>query len=146
MKKISILIFLLTYVSCKNDEETNVMYNKLINYRNELRFNVKDFQNILLMKSEENSFFKRNFDSLNKIQKSFEQEYEKNKYGNRYELIKIRNEFNKKNNLGLEFDKSSYEENIRDTIFNRIIEIDILRLQKEFQSRRMMVHGCTFED
>ena len=146
MKKISILIFLLTYVSCKNDEETNVMYNKLINYRNELRFNVKDFQNILLMKSEENSFFKRNFDSLNKIQKSFEQEYEKNKYGNRYELIKIRNEFNKKNNLGLEFDKSSYEENIRDTIFNRIIEIDILRLQKEFQSRRMMVNGCTFED
>lgn len=142
MKKIAILIFFLALVSCKNEEETNVMYNKLINYRNELRFNVKDIQNYLLIKSEENSFFKRKFDSLNRIQKSLEQEYEKNKYGNRSVLIRIRNEFNKKNNLRLEFDKSSYEENIRDTIFNRIMEIDILRLQREFQNRRMMGHGC----
>lgn len=142
MKKIAILILVMTFVSCKNDEETKVMYNKLINYRNELRFNVKDIENYLLIRSEENSFYKRDFDSLNKILKSFEQEYEKNKYKNRSVLIKIRNEFNKKHNLGLEFDKSSYEENICDTIFNRIMEIDILLLQREFQNRRMIRHGC----
>ena len=61
-------------------------------------------------------------------------------------MLKIRNEFNEKHNLGLEFDKSSYDENVRDTIFNRIMEIDILRLQKEFQNRRMTVHGCKFEN
>lgn len=145
MKKIVIIIFLLIFVSCKNDNETNVMYFNLLNYRNELKFYVKDVENYLSTQSEENSFLKKRFDSLNKIQKSFYQQYEKNKYGNRSILIKIRNEFNKKHNLGLEFDKSSYDDNIRDTIFNQIMEIDILRLQKEFQSRRMMVQGCKFE-
>jgi hypothetical protein len=146
MKKIVIIIFLLIFVSCKNDDETNVMYYKLLNYRDELKFYVNDVENYLSIQSEENSFLKKRFDSLNKIQKSFEQQYEKNKYGNRSFLLKIRNEFNKKHNLGLEFDKSSYDENIRDTIFNRIMEIDILRLQKEFQNRRMIVHGCKFEN
>jgi len=142
MKKIAILIFLVTFVSCKNNEETDVMNYKLTNYRNELKSNVKYNENYILIKSEENSFFKRNFDSLSNILKSFEQQYEKNKYGNRTVLIKIRNEFNNKHNLGLKFDKSSYEKNIRDTIFNLIIEIDILRLEREFQNRRMMAHGC----
>jgi hypothetical protein len=145
MKKIVIIIFLVIFVSCKNDDETNVMYYKLLNYRDELKFYVNDVGNYLSIQSKENSFLKKRFDSLNKIQKSFEQHYEKNKYGNRSLLLKIRNEFNEKHNLGLEFDKSSYDENIRDTIFNRIMEIDILRLQKEFQNRRMMVHGCKFK-
>jgi hypothetical protein len=146
MKKITLIIFLLIFVSCKNDEETNVMYENLLNYRNELKFYVKDVGNYLSNQSEENSFFKRRFDSLNKIQKSFEHQFEKNKYGNRTLLIKIRDEFNEKQNLGLKFNKSNYGENIRDTIFNRIMEIDILRLQKEFQNRKMMIHGCKFDN
>lgn len=146
MKKILIILFLVIFVSCKNDDETNVMYYKLLNYRDELRFYVKDVGNYLSTQSEENSFLKKRFDSLNKIQKNFEQQYEKNKYGNRSLLLKIRNEFNEKHNLKLEFDKSSYDENIRDTIFNLIMEIDVLRLQKEFQNRKMMIHGFKVEN
>ena len=77
MKKTVIIISLLFFVSCKNDDETNVMYYKLLNYRDELKFYVNDVENYLSIQSEENSFLKKRFDSLNKIQKSFEQQYEK---------------------------------------------------------------------
>ena len=56
------------------------MYYKLLNYRDELKFYVNDVENYLSIQSEENSFLKKRFDSLNKIQKSFEQQYEKNRY------------------------------------------------------------------
>ena len=139
MNKLIIIVFCIILSSCKKNNEQNILFKQLLNYRDELKMDVRSQEEYLYNSSRENDFFKRRFDSLNKINIDFEKSFSKIRYGKRNKIVELRNNYNTKHKLKIEFENLTYDENISDSIFNRIIEIDIYRLQKEFQNRLMFI-------
>ncbi|WP_421497856.1 hypothetical protein [Flavobacterium columnare] len=145
MKNISFLLILLSILSCKNNEEEHkILYNKLIEYRDELKMNYVSKENYLLYYfSENNEYLKKRNDSLNKIVINFKNEFERIRYNvDRDTILKLRDDFNKEHNLYVNFKKSNYTKNLPDSIFNRVIEVDIYKLMNWFQDRQMFRRGC----
>jgi len=140
MNRFVIVIFCIIFSSCKKDVEQNVLYEQLLNYRDELKMSFRAQEQYLYNTSRENEFYKKRFDSLNKINIEVEKSFERLRYGERNKLVELRDSFNIKHNLNVEFENLTYDENISDSIFNRIIETDFLRLKKEFQNRKMFIH------
>lgn len=139
MNRLIIIFFCVFLISCKKSNEYGILYKQLLNYRKELKMDVKSQEEYLYNSSRENDFFKRRFDSLNKINTELEKSFEKIRYGERNKIIELRNNYNTIHKLKLEFENITYDDNISDSIFNRIIEIDIYRLRKEFQNRLMFI-------
>ena len=97
MKKIITVLICLIVLSCKNDgEEKKLLYNQLLEYRNQLKFEVRDLNFYISERSDGN---KKITDSLLKISKEINNSFEKVKYGERNKIIEIRNKLNKKYNL-----------------------------------------------
>jgi len=144
MNRFVIVLFCIILSSCKKDVEQNVLYEQLLNYRDELKMSVRAQEQYLYNTSRENAFYKKRFDSLNKINTEVEKSFERLRYGKRNKLVELRDGFNIKHNLNVEFENLTYDENISDSIFNRIIETDFLRLKKEFQNRKMFIHKENF--
>jgi vacuolar-type H+-ATPase subunit I/STV1 len=140
MKRIIIVLICIVFSSCKKDEEEKkLIYNQLINYRNELKFAVKDQKFYIVEHINEN---KKRKDSLIEILNELNISFEKLKYGERNKIVELRNTFNKKYNLHENFKTSNYSENISDTIFNRLMEIDFLKLERNFQVFYLLPRGC----
>ncbi len=139
MNRLVIVIFCIILSSCKKNVEQKVLYEQLLNYRDELKMSVRAQEEYLYNTSRNNEFFKKRFDSLNKINTEIEKSFERIRYGERNKIVELRNNFNIKYNLNVEFENLTYDENISDSIFNRIIETDFLRLRKEFQHRKMFI-------
>jgi len=140
MKRIIIVLICIVFSSCKKDEEEKkLIYNQLINYRNELKFAVKDQKFYIDEHINEN---KKRKDSLIEILNELNISFEKLKYGERNKIVELRNTFNKKYNLHENFKTSNYSENISDTIFNRLMEIDFLKLERNFQVFYLLPRGC----
>lgn len=139
MNRVILIVFCCFLTSCKNSIEYDILYKQLLNYRNELKMDIKSQEEYLYNSSRENIFLKRRFDSLNKINAELEKSFGKMRYGERNKIIELRNKYNTKHKLRIEFENSTYDENISDSIFNRIIEIDIYRLRKEFQNKLMFI-------
>ena len=139
MNRLIIIVFCVILSSCKKNNEQNILFKQLLNYRDELKMNVKSQEEYLYNSSRENLFFKRRFDSLNKINIDFEKSFNKIRFGKRNKIVELRDNYNAKHKLKIEFENLNYDNNISDSIFNRIIEIDIYRLQKEFQNRLMFI-------
>lgn len=143
MKNLSILLLLISFLSCKKDEEQKILYNKLIEYRDELKMNYEAKESYLLYFEKKNEYFKKRNDSLNTIVTNFKNEFENIRYkADREPILKLRDHFNKEHNLYLNFKKSNYSKNVTDSIFNRVIEVDIYKLMNQFQDRYMFKHGC----
>lgn len=139
MKGLIIILICIVFSSCKKGEEEKLIYNQLLNYRNELKFAVKDQKYYIDEHINEN---KKRKDSLNKILNGLNISFEKLKYGERNKIVELRNTFNKKYNLHENFDTSNYSKNISDTIFNRLMEIDFLKLERNFQVFYLLPRGC----
>jgi RNAse (barnase) inhibitor barstar len=139
MNRLIIIVFCVVLSSCKKNNEQNILFKQLLNYRDELKMDVNSQEEYLYNSSRENLFFKRRFDSLNKINIDFEKSFSKIRYGKRNKIVELRDNFNTEHKLKIEFENLTYDENISDSIFNRIIEIDIYRLQKEFQNKLMFI-------
>ena len=140
MKKIITVLICLILLSCKNDgEEKKLLYNQLIEYRNQLKFEVKDLNFYISERSDGN---KKITDSLLKISSEINNSYEKVKYGERNKIIELRNKLNKKYNLHENFETENYSENVSDTVFNRLMEIDFLKLERSFQNFYLLKKGC----
>lgn len=137
MKRLIILTIFFTFFSCKENNERSHLYDKLLTYRDELKMRVQTQEEVLYWRSRENEFSKKIFDSLNKINSEFERKFERIKYGERNKIMELRNSFNDQNKLRLNFENSKYDENIPDSVFFRLIEIDILRLIDNFQNQKM---------
>ncbi|AND64730.1 hypothetical protein AX766_10170 [Flavobacterium covae] len=145
MKTIPFLLILLSILSCKNNEEEHkILYNKLIEYRDELKMNYVSKENYLLYYfSENNEYLKKRNDSLNKIVINFKNEFERIRYNvDRDTILKLRDNFNKEHYLYVNFKKSEYSKKLPDSIFNRVIEVDIYKLMNQFQDRQMFRRGC----
>ncbi|AMO19857.1 hypothetical protein [Flavobacterium columnare] len=144
MKKISILLIILSILSCKNNEEEHkILYNKLIEYRDELKMNYEAKDSYLLYFEKKNEYFKKRNDSLNTIVTNFKKNFENIRYGTgRDTILKLRDNFNKEHNLYVNFKKSKYTKNLPDSIFNRVIEVDFYKLMNQFQDRYMFRRGC----
>jgi hypothetical protein len=139
MNRLIIIVFCIILSSCKKNNEQNILFKKLLNYRDELKMDVSSQEEYLYDLSRENDFFKRRFDSLNKINIDFKKSFSKIRYGERNKIVELLNNYNTKHKLKTEFENLTYDENISDSIFNRIIEIDFYRLQKEFQNKLMFI-------
>ncbi len=143
MKKTFILLFCILFLSCKNqNEEQKLIYNQLINYRDELKMNSRDIEHYIIRRSEEEKFYKKETEDKIRILSDFEKTFEKLKFKERNAIIKLRNSFKNENKLFLEIENSNYNENVSDTIFNRLMEIDFYRLKMNFQNRYLMRQGC----
>ncbi len=137
MKRLIILTIFIICLSCKKNNERNLLYDKLLTYRDELKMRVQNQEEVLYWRSRENEFYKKTFDSLNKINTEFERKFESIKYGERKKIMELRNSFNDQYKLRLNFEKSKYDESIPDSVFFRLIEIDVLRLIDNFQNQKM---------
>ena len=142
MKQLFIIILLAFCSACnKKTEEQTLLYNQLISYRDDLKMSVKS-QEIYISETTQNSgFFRKRFDSLNKINNELDKSFELLRYGDRKKLLELRDNYNFKHKLNLKFDSVDNYENIPDSIFNRLIETDILKLRKRFQDAFMFRHG-----
>ena len=143
MNKIIILIFCIIFISCKEKkEEQKLIYNQLINYRDDLKMNSRDLGNYIDIRVEEDKSFKSATENKRKILEDYERNFESLKYKERENIINLRNLFKKENNLHLNFEISNYNQNVSDTIFNRLMEIDFFRSKIYFQNRYLMRQGC----
>ncbi|OWP77443.1 hypothetical protein [Flavobacterium oreochromis] len=143
MKNLSILLLLISFLSCKKDEEQKILYNKLIEYRDELKMNYEAKESYLLYFEKKNEYFKKRNDSLNTIVTNFKNEFENIRYKvDRETILKLRDHFNKEHSLYVNFKNSKYSKNLTDSIFNRVIEVDIYKLMNQFQERYMFKRGC----
>lgn len=139
--KINCILFIATVLllsSCRENNGYDLLYNQLLNYRDELKWDVASQRDYLFEKSNKNDFIKRRFDSLNKFNSDLEKSFQNIKYGKRNPIIELRDNYNVKHQLGVKFEPS-YDDAISDSIFNRLIEIDFFRLEKEFQNKKMFL-------
>ena len=143
MKKIIILFFCILFLSCKEkNEEQKLIYSQLVHYRDELKSNTKDIEYYILNRAVEDELYKNAIENKSKVLIDYEKKFEKLKFKDRNAIIKLRNSFKDENKLFLDFDTSNYNENISDTIFNRLMEIDFYRLKINFQNRYLIGHNC----
>lgn len=145
MKNIPFLLIMLSILSCKNnEEEQKILYNKLIEYRDELKMNYVNKENYLLYHfSEKNEYLKKRNDSLHITVTKFKNIFENIRYtSDRDSILKLRDNFNKKHYLHVKFKKSEYSKKLPDSIFNRVIEVDIYKLMNPFQDMHMFRRGC----
>jgi excinuclease UvrABC ATPase subunit len=146
MKLQLILLLLIICSACnKKTEEQTLLYKKLINYRDDLKMSVKSKEIYLSETTRDNEFYRKRFDSLNRINRELEKSFERLRNGDRKALLELRDNYNEKYKLNAKFDSSKDYENVVDSIFNRLIETDILKLRQEFQNRYMFLHGDKFE-
>lgn len=118
------------------------MYNQLVNYRDELKMNSMAIDGQIYIRMEEQKIFKTRFEDKRRILREYENSFEKLKFKERDKLVKLRDSMNKTHKLNLHFDTSNYSENVSDTVFNRLMEIDFYRLRISFQNRYMVGHRC----
>lgn len=142
MKIIFAIALVLICSSCKKTEEQNLLYNQLVNYRDDLKKSIKNEEVSFSLKVYDNKLYKRIFDSLNQINIDCEKSFERLRYGDEKKLLAFRDEFNSKHHLHLKFDSYNSGKNVPDSIFNRLIETDILRLRKCFMEKYVYIQGC----
>lgn len=139
MKRIIIVLICIVFSSCKkNEEEKKLVYNQLVNYKNDLKNVVKNQKYYIVEHSNEN---KKRKDSLIEILNELHISFEKLKYGKRNKIVEFRNAFNKKYDLYENFEISNYSKNVSDTVFNRLMEIDFLKLERDFQYFYLLPRG-----
>lgn len=141
--KCFILLILLS--ACKNNDENKLLYSELDNYNKYLKTTIQEQENYFLNSSLENNYFKKRYDSLNKIELKLEDSFQRNKYNDRYKLIAIRDTFNNKFKLNLKLILPSSYKSINDSLFNKLIETEFLKIRLEFQNRYMFFHGDSFK-
>lgn len=141
MKALKLVALLILLSSCKKDEETKLLYIQLNNYNTHLKTTIKAQDQYLFNQATENNYFKKRYDSLNKIELKLENYFEIYRYKDRDQLTNIRDTFNTKFKLNLELIPSAKYKNVSDSVYNKLIEIDFLRMRLEFQSRYMFFHG-----
>ncbi|WP_337965094.1 hypothetical protein [uncultured Flavobacterium sp.] len=139
-----IIVFIL-FSSCKNNDEKKLLYSELDNYNKDLKTIIKSQESYFVSLSLENSFYKKRYDSLNKIELKLEDYFQRNRYKDRHKLIAIRDTFNNKFKLNLKLILPSNYKNISDSVFNKLIETEFLKMRLEFQSRYMFFHGDNFK-
>ena len=143
MKKIFILLFCIIFLSCKEkNEEQKLIYRQLVHYRDQLKSNTRDIDYYILNRVAEDELYKNAIENKSKVLVDYEKTFEKLKFKDRNAIIKLRNSFKDENKLFLDFDTSDYNENISDSIFNRLMEIDFYRLKINFQNRYLLGYGC----
>nr|WP_294933825.1 hypothetical protein [uncultured Flavobacterium sp.] len=141
--RILLIAFLIICSACNDkSEEQTLLYNQVLNYRDELKMAIKSQEAYLYEATSDNELYKKRFDSLNKINTELAESFERLRYGNRKAVLKLRDDYNSKYMLNMQFDSIITYESISDSIFSRLIETDILRLRKDFQDRYMFRHGC----
>ena len=143
MKKIIIVLFCIIFLSCKEkNEEQKLIYNQLLHYRDELKSNTRDLEHYIINRADEDALYKSAIENKSKVLVDYEKTFEELKFKDRNAIIKLRNSFKDENKLFLDFDTSNYNENISDTIFNRLMEIDFLKLERNFQVFYLLPRGC----
>ncbi|MEN2399937.1 hypothetical protein GKZ90_0009125 [Flavobacterium sp. MC2016-06] len=144
MNRFKFLILIILLSSCNKNDENKLLYNQLKDYNEFLKNTAENQKSFLVIASEENNYFKKRYDSLNKIELKLQDYFEIYRYKDRDKLIAIRDTFNAKFKLGLKLIPPSDYKNIDDSIFNKVIQIEYLKLRIEFQSRHMVFRGDRF--
>lgn len=140
MKTLKLVVILILLSSCKKDEETKLLYIQLNNYNDHLKTTIKAQDQYLFNQATENNYFKKRYDSLNKIELKLENYFEIYRYKDRDKLTNIRDTFNIKFKLNLKLIPSANYRNVSDSIYNKLIETEFLRMRLEFQSKYMFRH------
>ena len=140
MKTLKLVVILILLSSCKKDEETQLLYIQLNNYNDHLKTTIKAQDQYLFNQATENNYFKKRYDSLNKIELKLENYFEIYRYKDRDKLTNIRDTFNIKFKLNLKLIPSANYRNVSDSIYNKLIETEFLRMRLEFQSKYMFRH------
>lgn len=143
MKKLIFILFIVIFSSCEeNNQSQKLMYNQLINYRDELKMNTISINGYIQTKIEKEKTYKSIIENRSRILLEYEKSFEKLKFKERDKIVKLRDSFNHKQKLHLHFDTSNYDDNVSDTIFNRLMEIDFYRIKIRFQDMYLLKHGC----
>lgn len=137
------MLLIILFSSCKeNNDERKLMYNQLVNYRDELKMNSMAIDGQIYIRMEEQKIFKTHLEDKRRVLQEYENSFEKLKFKERDKIVKLRDSMNNAHKLNLHFDTSNYSENVSDTVFNRLMEIDFYRLKISFQDRYMVGHRC----
>lgn len=140
MKKISLLFLILFLNSCQNSEEKNLIYNELINYRNDLKANLHAQSIYAEAKSENDSVQRNLYEKVALVERQINYVFEENRYGNRNKLIEIRDSLENKYKANLNYNDLSALSKVDDSVFHKLIEIEFLRLRKYIQDTQMFKH------
>ncbi|MFB9079632.1 hypothetical protein ACFFLS_07070 [Flavobacterium procerum] len=142
MKKIIILLFIVLFSSCKeNNEAEKLMYNQLVNCRDELKMYSATADGQVDVRIAKEKTGKNILEERKRILLDYERSFEKLKFEERDKLVKLRDSFNEKHRLQLHFDTSNYNHNVPDTVFKIIMEIDFYRLKISFQNIYLLKNG-----
>lgn len=142
MKKIIFILFCINFLSCKkNDSEQKLIYKQFLNYRNELKSNTDAQEMYIISRKKDSSVTYRIIDSLNTGLIKFEKSFKKIKSNEKLKRIQILDSFSNRHKLFLKSDISDYE-NVTDSVFNSLIEINFYRIKNEYQCRVLLRRGC----
>lgn len=137
LKKTCFLLIIGFAISCQKKQQTELLYNELINYRNDLRATLHAQSVYAEIKSENDSNQKKLFQKVDLIEKQINYAFQKNRYGNRPKVILIRDSLNSKYKANLKYNDLNSLATVEDSIFHKLIEIDFLRLRKHIQNTEM---------
>ena len=143
MKKLIIFFFLLFLFSCNRKNENKHLYFQLEIYEKNLEEVIKGIDAGASFRSADVEYLKKNYDTMSKIAFKIKKMPKTIGYENREKVIKARDSINNKFKLYLKFMHSNTYENVEDSIFNKTINIDFLRLTEAFQLRYVLPKsGC----
>ena len=91
-------------------------------------------------KSSKAEHLKRNYDSMSKIYFKIKNLQKTIGNENRVKVLKARDSINNKYKLYLKFMHPNTYENIDDSLFNKTVKIDFLRLTEAFQLRYCLLY------
>ncbi|WP_298396912.1 hypothetical protein [Flavobacterium sp.] len=147
MKFVTLCLFCLVLASCEDKNNNKLLYYQLETYEKNLEEVNKAIDASAAYKSTKAEYLKKNYDSMSKIATVIKNFPHQIGDKNRIKLIKTRDSINTKFKLYLKFINSNTYENVDDSIFNKTIIVDFLRLTEAFQLRYVLPRkGCFTDD
>ena len=139
MKKIVIFLFCALNLSCKhNNDEQNIIYRELSNYRKELKQTTEILDYSIQFKKEKNEYL--NAGSLDSTLTEFDKSFKNLKSNEKAKKIQVIKSFSNKYPLYLKSDTSGFNK-LSDNIFNILIEIEFYKVKNQAKSI-LLRPGC----
>ena len=133
----AVLFTLLAFLSCQKDESYRHLYFHLNTYRNDLIETISAQNMYIHAEVYNNEFFMKRYKEQNVIALKIRNSCKTIDLKNRQEILLKRDSINKALSLNLNFAPSNAYQNVEDSIFEKIVDVDFLRLTKRYQDKYM---------
>jgi hypothetical protein len=137
MKQFLAIFMLLALLSCKKNDNSRHLYFQVNTYRNDLIETINNQDIFIRQECDNNTFFLERYKEQHKTALSIKNTCKDFGFKNRRRLIIKRDSINEKLSFHLKFAPTTSYDNVDDSIFEKIIDVDFLRLTQRYQNARM---------